>query len=919
MIHLLDPGIGDSTFPILDVVPADDFLHAGHLFTFTASSWSMFPTIQKGDVLTIESTDRIRIGDVVVFPFMGALVCHRVKSIDAGGEIHTQGDAANRLDAPIQRQDILGKVTGIIRGHNRLVPAPAPHPSPADLMWMKIDFFQMRMREPSWGVSGSFVFDVIIDTTRIAQCRYLYDVPTAPPVNAFEFMAPFDQTTGVTHAISGFDKIAAGDLSKHKLHVYCKLGTNITVQSFDLSVDPTPPIIKSAFAQPKVIIERRVPNQDIFTTVLKVQTDDEGFCRYATENVPFVLMGNPFSGFDEVPKRSHDAELNVTEQNTTYTYYVACKNTAEKPSATVPITFSVDLSVPFAATSLTPAYSNTTNVSLRVETNKRAFCYYGDDPAAIITCMGACEYGYAHAQTVFVNVSGNHTWYVKCSTGAGNEVAALTIPVIVDTTPPFMLYVNDSSNLIEEPEFSYFLDRLQVSFLGKDNETAVNAYYYRLLTFFANTTLVNWTLSTNTNGTAFWVTGLNLTNGNKYRFEAYPVNVVGLQGSPMASDGVTIDTSKEPEACQNNAKDGEETDVDCGGECAGCFDGRVCAANTDCLSGFCNNGLCAAPTCDDQVKNGNETDADCGGGLCLPCGKDKTCVQNTDCASGSCNNGLCGDPDPCADGVLSGTETDVDCGGTCAPCGDGKNCQTALDCVLGLLCLDSTCTTERPLELPEQVPYNVTELPPEVPTSPLKVFLWIFLILLILAALTVGGYLGYHYYIEKITPPPAARPVPAPARPVRKLKPWPAVIEKLRSIARKEEPGIMDRDWVSLGALADRLKKEKVEVAEDVFGKLEDLLKGKLPKRETPSVLAAIRKEPEAFALLRKISFEQLTPEEKGQMRKRLALLKAGKLTSAEIEELLAKLRVTAAYYRSHKAELERELAVWLNEGGRKK
>ena len=151
MIHLLDPGIGDSTFPILDVVPADDFLHAGHLFTFTASSWSMFPTIQKGDVLTIESTDRIRIGDVVVFPFMGALVCHRVKSIDAGGEIHTQGDAANRLDAPIQRQDILGKVTGIIRGHNRLVPAPAPHPSPADLMWMKIDFFQMRMREQLLG------------------------------------------------------------------------------------------------------------------------------------------------------------------------------------------------------------------------------------------------------------------------------------------------------------------------------------------------------------------------------------------------------------------------------------------------------------------------------------------------------------------------------------------------------------------------------------------------------------------------------------------------------------------------------------------------------------------------------------------------------------------------------------------------
>lgn len=147
MIHLLDPGLGDSTFPILDVVHADDFLHAGHLFSFTASSWSMFPTILKGDVLTIEATDRIRLGDVVVFPLMGALVCHRVKSIDADGAIHTQGDAANRPDAPIQRQDILGKVTGIIRGYDRLLPMPLLHPSPAGLMWMKIDFFQMRLRE----------------------------------------------------------------------------------------------------------------------------------------------------------------------------------------------------------------------------------------------------------------------------------------------------------------------------------------------------------------------------------------------------------------------------------------------------------------------------------------------------------------------------------------------------------------------------------------------------------------------------------------------------------------------------------------------------------------------------------------------------------------------------------------------------
>jgi hypothetical protein len=119
----------------------------------------MFPTIRKGDVLTIEAADRVEVGDVVVFPLLDAIVCHRVKSIGEDGRIHTQGDAANRPDAPIQRQDILGKVTEIIRGHDRLVPAPVPHPSPAGLMRMKIDFFQMRLRELllGWG-SKSLAF-----------------------------------------------------------------------------------------------------------------------------------------------------------------------------------------------------------------------------------------------------------------------------------------------------------------------------------------------------------------------------------------------------------------------------------------------------------------------------------------------------------------------------------------------------------------------------------------------------------------------------------------------------------------------------------------------------------------------------------------------------------------------------------------
>ncbi len=67
-------------------------------------------------------------------------------------------------------------------------------------------------------------------------------------------------------------------------------------------------------------------------------------------------------------------------------------------------------------------------------------------------------------------------------------------------------------------------------------------------------------------------------------------------------------------------KNGDETDVDCGGSCAPCGTQQGCSAGTDCASGVCDgSNHCAAPSCDDQVKNGDETDVDCGGSACAPC------------------------------------------------------------------------------------------------------------------------------------------------------------------------------------------------------------------------------------------------------------------------------------------------------------
>ncbi|MEO6773027.1 MAG: DUF4215 domain-containing protein, partial [Kofleriaceae bacterium] len=59
--------------------------------------------------------------------------------------------------------------------------------------------------------------------------------------------------------------------------------------------------------------------------------------------------------------------------------------------------------------------------------------------------------------------------------------------------------------------------------------------------------------------------------------------------------------------CIDMAKNGTETDTDCGGAtCDGsghrCANSKVCAVNNDCTSGVCTATVCMAPTCSDTVK-----------------------------------------------------------------------------------------------------------------------------------------------------------------------------------------------------------------------------------------------------------------------------------------------------------------------------
>lgn len=160
----------------------------------------------------------------------------------------------------------------------------------------------------------------------------------------------------------------------------------------------------------------------------------------------------------------------------------------------------------------------------------------------------------------------------------------------------------------------------------------------------------------------------------------------GAAGTDAGAGDADVDSSL-PANCTNGTQDGDETDVDCGGSCAGCAATKKCGLDADCASKLCDasSKVCKAATCADSVQNGTETDVDCGGPNCDPCDDGKTCTLGNDCKSQVCEGtpSKCSAPS-CGDNKKNGQETDTDCGGpACKDCNLGQGCAANTDCASG--------------------------------------------------------------------------------------------------------------------------------------------------------------------------------------------------------------------------------------------
>ena len=550
----------------------------------------------------------------------------------------------------------------------------------------------MRLVAPTFGVTAFSVFNVSVETPLPSVCSYVYDTPTPPSSEDFDFFNKMDGSD-VMHSASGLS-IPFGSAVPHPLHVYCKFNLFGVVQrSFNLTLDPEPVVIKTGLAAPSIISEQFIPGEELFVTTLKAELDKEGFCKFSRASSSLASMEGFFPGFDSVPKISLGADVNVSERKS-FSYFVTCKGKNGLASIPYVVNFSIDLSLPLVASSSTPRGFPSTNFTIGMVANKRVFCYFGEQEDDTTRCMGACRAGYTHAQQITVPSEGSYTYFAKCAHVSGEQSEIVEIPVLVDTSAPQMEFVDSSSSLEGSPDITWSLSKIRVAFRGKDDESGISHYLVSLKSAARNRYVFRDLVSNVTDGRPFYISQLangsvlRLNDGETYSFEVKAVNPVGLASEAMESEPVIVDSAQRPLPCGDGEVSGEESDVDCGGACEGCVDGLSCGLNSDCASNYCESGKCDVASCEDSVVNGLESDVDCGGQACAKCLIASACIVASDCETNYCDpvEKLCAKAPPCADGALSEGESDVDCGGSCAKCSEGKACAEAIDCDEGLSC-----------------------------------------------------------------------------------------------------------------------------------------------------------------------------------------------------------------------------------------
>ncbi len=269
----------------------------------------------------------------------------------------------------------------------------------------------IMLKSPSFGVSATPDFDLIVETTNPAECKFWFnaETPVIPAPAGYENLEDFGTTGGASHSKNDINRISSDkEKTVYPLTVKCQSKYGSVSKSFEVMFDTTMPEILSALAYPNPVIQRP------FETYLKVTTAPDTFCKYDKNQKPFAQMKGRFPGYARTSQTSHNILVQEADLGV-YTYHIACITLAELGPATAAVGFEIKEGVPFAIASNTPEFFEGTDITLALETNKDALCYYSAMPESIGALIGDGTEGTSHVAAA-IGVWGANKYYITCTT-----------------------------------------------------------------------------------------------------------------------------------------------------------------------------------------------------------------------------------------------------------------------------------------------------------------------------------------------------------------------------------------------------------------------------------------------------------------------------------------------------------------------
>jgi signal peptidase I len=103
---------------------AGEVLHSFGSLRLQVTGWSMLPAVWPGDTLELEWADRheLSTGDIVLFGRDRRLFAHRIVK-NSERILQTRGDALAYIDPVVAENELLGRVTCIVRAGKRIRPS----------------------------------------------------------------------------------------------------------------------------------------------------------------------------------------------------------------------------------------------------------------------------------------------------------------------------------------------------------------------------------------------------------------------------------------------------------------------------------------------------------------------------------------------------------------------------------------------------------------------------------------------------------------------------------------------------------------------------------------------------------------------------------------------------------------------------